>query len=479
MENQSSSTRSQLPLIVDLDGTLLRSDLLIESTVSLLKQNFFYLFLLPIWLTGGKAKLKHEIASRVDIDVTNLPFNQPFLTYLRQEQQTGRQLILATASHTKFAHQIAEHVGLFQNVIATETGTNLKGTEKLKAIQTKHPEFAYAGNEAADIPIWREAKNSLIITDNARLVERVKKIVPHIEAFTSGDHRPIRSLLKAMRLHQWVKNVLIFIPAIVAHAIFEPSVLVSCIIAFIAYGLCASSLYLLNDIVDLAEDRSHPIKRNRPFASGDLNLAQGIVAIPALLTLSLGLSWFLPAGFLAVLGLYTLTTLTYSFLLKRAVLVDVLTLAGLYTLRLFAGGVAVGVELSFWLLAFSMFVFFSLALIKRFAELKSLASRGELEAQGRGYRVEDLDSLSQFGISSAYLSVLVLALYINTDNVQAIYSQPEAIWLLCPMLLYLITRMWLLARREELDDDPIRFVLKDYRSLLALMLGGVLLFIAS
>jgi 4-hydroxybenzoate polyprenyltransferase len=271
----------------------------------------------------------------------------------------------------------------------------------------------------------------------------------------------VKLLLKAMRVHQWVKNILIFVPLLMAFQILDVNLAIRAAGAFIAFSLMASGTYLFNDLMDLEADRAHPTKRHRPFASGALSVRWGQVLIPALVGAGLVIGWFLSVPFLIVLVGYTIITLTYSLRLKRLVLVDVLVLAGLYTWRIFAGAIAAGVALSAWLLAFSMFMFFSLALLKRTSELLEMRAEGKLKASGRGYHVDDLSQLTIFGSTSGYISVLVLALYINSDAVRALYHRPEALWLICPLILYWVSRVWLIGHRGQMHSDPIVFALKD------------------
>jgi 4-hydroxybenzoate polyprenyltransferase len=288
-----------------------------------------------------------------------------------------------------------------------------------------------------------------------------------------------RALFQALRPHQWMKNLLVFVPPVLAHDFLDPSILARSGLAFLSFSCLASGGYLLNDITDLEADRLHPTKRLRPFASGALPVRTGVGMIPLLLLASVALAVRLPRMFLAILALYLLVTTAYSGLLKRAALVDVLVLAGLYTLRIIAGGAATDTPISFWLLAFSMFLFLSLGLVKRYSELMQLRDRGEEHPPRRGYGSEDLEALAQFGSSSAYLSVLVLALYIDSDSVKVLYSNPRVLWLLCPLLLYLLSRIWLLARRGRVHEDPLVFILEDRLTYLLAAIGGFLLWLAA
>jgi 4-hydroxybenzoate polyprenyltransferase/phosphoserine phosphatase len=469
----STNTR---PLCIDLDGTLIRSDMLIEAVFGLLKQNPFYAFFLPLWLAKGKAHLKQQIAERVDLDVTLLPYNERLLTYLREEKAAGRRLILATASNVHYAEQVALHLGFFDEVLASDAKTNLSGPRKGDRLVAAFGErgFDYAANEGVDLPIWAKAGGAILVDTSPPIARQVQAVTPVVQTFSSP--RPdVKAYLKAIRLHQWLKNVLVFVPVVMAHEWGNTTLLLQAAIAFLAFGLCASSVYVLNDLLDLEADRQHPTKRRRPFAAGMLSLRQGLLLIPLLLGAAFALALLLPPLFLAVLAVYYAATLAYSLRLKSAVLIDVLVLAGLYTLRVIAGGAATGLGPSFWLLAFSMFLFLSLALVKRYSELLLVQAQEKEVAAGRGYRLVDLETLAQFGMASGYAAVLVLALYINSTAVGALYRVPEALWLICPLFLYWISRVWLLARRNLMHQDPVLFAIEDRRShwLFVLMAGIV------
>lgn len=468
------------PLCVDLDGTLLRTDLLVESFFLLLKQNILYIFLIPVWLLKGKAHLKQQIADRVEIDASLLPYQETFLNYLRQQHESGRKLILATASNIKFANSVAEQVAIFDTVLASDAMTNLSGNRKLAPLVAEYGEagFGYAGNAMIDLKIWQHADEVIVVNPERGVKAAAETAGYAIRLFDDRIENPLVCYLKAMRLHQWLKNLLLFVPLIMAHQFAEKALLGQAVLAFIAFGLCASSVYLLNDLLDLPDDRRHPTKCNRPFAAGSLSIVNGTLLIPILLLSAFAVALLLPVNFLLVLLTYYVLTLAYSFKLKRIALVDVLTLASLYTLRIIAGAAAVSLVPTFWLLAFSMFFFLSLALVKRFTELLGLEKSGKSDIAGRGYSVVDLETLSHFGSTSAYMAVLVLALYINSETVKGLYSHPEVIWLLCPLLLYMVTRIWFLARRDQLHEDPVVFVMSDRTSLLTAVMGALLLWLA-
>lgn len=468
------------PLVVDLDGTLIQTDLLAESAFALIKQNFLFLFMFPIWLMKGKAVLKEEIASRVDIDVTILPYQQEFLEFLKGEHGNGRRLVLATASNRRYADAIASHLGIFQDVLSSNAEVNLSGDRKLQHLTELfgNSGFAYAGNGMVDMKVWAGAESAILVNPERGVKDQASSRHKVDGIFESNSDNRLKNYIKALRLHQWLKNFLIFVPLLMAHKFGDISLLKQAVLGFFAFGFCASSVYLLNDLLDLADDRKHPTKRNRPFAAGTVSLIHGILLIPVLLITAFSIALFLPLEFLIVLGLYYLITVAYSFYLKRFAPIDVLTLASLYTTRIIAGAAAVSVMPSFWLLAFSMFLFLSLALVKRFTELLTMQHQAETKTLGRGYMTTDLETLSHFGSASAYLAVLVLALYINSEHVTGLYTHPEVIWLLCPLLLYLVTRIWLLARRGKVDEDPVVFVIRDRHSQWVVGIGAILLWLA-
>lgn len=471
----SRSTTQARPLCVDLDGTLSRTNLLVEAVFALLKRNPLHVFLLPLWLLRGKAALKQAIADRVELDVTLLPYNQPLLDWIKDQSAQGRSLILATASNSKYAEQVAFHLGLFEQVLASDSQTNLSGSRKRDRLVAAFGErgFDYAGNDEVDIQIWAKAGAAILVDAPPVVVPRVQALT-EIERVFSSPRPGWRDYAKAIRLHQWLKNLLVFVPLIMAHRAADVALLLQAAVAFVSFGLCASSVYVLNDLLDLESDRQHPSKRERAFAAGTIPIHHGVLLIPLLLVAAFALALLLPLWFLLVLAVYYGVTLAYSLRLKRVVLIDVLVLAGLYTSRVIAGAAATGLGLSFWLLAFSMFVFLSLALVKRYSELLLVQAQERQGAAGRGYQVVDLETLAHFGVASGYASVLVLALYINSDAVGTLYGTPQALWLICPLFLYWVSRVWLLARRDLMHEDPILFAIEDRRShWLFLVMAGI------
>lgn len=452
------------PLAVDLDGTLIRSDMTWESLVQLLRSQPLAGFAVPFWWLRGRAHLKHQLAARVQVDAASLPYHEEFLAWLREQKRVGRKLVLATASDRKMAEPVAKHTGLFDEILASDGSTNLRDKAKCDALTKKFGErgFAYAGNSSVDLDVWRGAKEAVVVNARTGLRERAARRTQLGPVFANSGSQ-LRALVQALRPHQWAKNLIVFVPLVTAHRLdFWP--LLAAWGAFFAFCGCASGVYLLNDLLDLDADRHHPSKRHRPFASGRLPLPVGLILSPLLLLISGAVAWMLTPWFAGLLALYLLTTTAYSWQLKRVALLDVFILAGLYTLRLIAGHVVTGIAYSAWLLVFSMFIFLSLALLKRFPELQELRRQNRDIARGRGYTANDLELVATLGLVSGSLAVLVQALYVNSDQVVRLYRHPTLLLLACPLFLFWISRVWFMAHRGQMHTDPVVFVLKDWVS---------------
>jgi 4-hydroxybenzoate polyprenyltransferase len=459
-----------VPLCVDLDGTLTGTDLLVESFLLLVKRNPVYLFVCVGWLLRGKAYLKAQIAERVSLDVSVLPYNARFVDFLREQRSTGRDLYLCTASNRRFAEQVARHFGFFKGVLASDDARNLSGSNKAGALSAEFGVhgFDYCGNALADVPVWEQSRQAIVV-GNRHIAAAAEKVNPPI-VFFEQKRSLLRLTIREMRVYQWVKNLLIFVPWLASHRFTDRDTALAELIAFLSFSFCASAVYLLNDMLDLDADRRHPRKRNRPFASGQLPLVFGMALTVALLAAAGGLALASTREFQLVLAGYFATTLAYTFGLKRMMLVDVFTLAGLYTTRIMAGGAAADIPLSDWLVMFSVLIFLSLAMVKRYTELDAQLRDGKVCATGRGYVTQDLGILRSFGTASGYLAVLVLALYLNSASVHALYRHPQALWLLFGLLMYWISRIWMLAFRGQMHDDPIVFAIRNRHSLVIIVL---------
>ena len=457
----------QLPLVVDLDGTLTPTDTLVESLIGVVKRSPLDLLQLPFRLLNGRADFKDWVAARAGVSAGSLPYREPLLEYLRAEKQKGRRIVLATAAHRSIAEGVSAHLGLFDAVIATQAGRNLKGEAKLEAIRKEiGSEFAYAGDSAADATIWRAAKAAVLVGVAPGLADSIRKNVP-VEREFAAERGGLGAWLRAFRVHQWMKNLLLFVPLLTAFSFFDVWQLVTTVIAFFAFSFAASASYVLNDLWDLENDRAHPRKRLRPFASGRIPIVQGLVASGAALFVALALAAAVSKGFLLILLLYLALTSAYSWLLKERALIDVLTLSLLYTLRIIAGSVAIGIPASSWLLAFSAFIFLSLALVKRCAELVSLEQSGQEEAPGRDYRVGDLAVLWPLGVGAALSAVVVFGLFISAEETRQRYATPELLWLVALGLVYWLARLWIKTSRGRMDDDPLVYAIRDSGSLMA------------
>ena len=470
------------PLVVDLDGTLLRSDMLLESAFAFFKNHPGRLLAPLLWLKDGKVNLKSKLADAAPVDVTTLPYDPQVVSFLEEEKARGRSLILATASHQQYADEIAAHLGLFERVLATGDDINLSARTKRDVLVREFGEFGfdYIGNSHDDLHVWPAARNALVANPERGVEAAAQKLGNVQRVFRSSDD-PLRSWIKQLRLHQWSKNLLIFVPLLAAHRTDDIALLLTGLGAFVLFGLCASSVYLLNDLFDLEDDRRHSGKRHRPLACGAVPIKSALLVLPLLLLTSFACAaLFLPLRFTLMLLAYYGLTLAYTLLLKRFMTIDVIVLAMLYTSRIIAGVFAFALSPTFWMLAFSMFLFLSLALIKRYAELYDARAGGKGDvALGRGYRSSDLEIISSLGAASGYLAVLVLAFYIQEQSTLALYRHPEVIWLACPILLYWVTRIWMIAHRGRMHDDPVAFALKDGVSIVAVVLFALVFWAAT
>ena len=466
------SDSHDVALCIDCDGTLLQTDLLHEGVLAMAKQSPFAIFLLPWWLLHGKVYLKERIAERVNFDWACLPYCAQILELIAVARAQGRRVVLATASPQVWANGIATHLGLFDSVVASGNGVNLSGENKARRLGEMFgmQRFDYAGNGKSDLPVWKASRSGIVVSSSNSLIAAAKAATQVAQVITV-PRAGLLSFLRGLRLHQWLKNLLIFVPLLAAHKASGTVGISQALMAFMAFSLCASAVYVINDLLDLEADRQHVRKRKRPFASGLIPIWQGVLMVPCLLGGALAFATSLPAVFSAVLAAYFGMTLAYSLRLKRQVIVDVLLLAALYTMRIIAGAAATVIIPSFWLLAFSMFVFLSLALVKRYSELLITLQQQKASAAGRGYFVNDLPVLASIGASAGMAAVLVLALYINDPETARLYPGKTWLWLVPPLVLYWISRVWLKTCRGEIDDDPVVFAIKDWQSLVT---GGLL-----
>ncbi|MEO1703271.1 MAG: UbiA family prenyltransferase [Pseudomonadota bacterium] len=467
-----------IPLAVDLDGTLIAGDLLWEAVFVLLRKAPWLVFAFPFWLAKGKSVFKDEIFSRVELEPDALAYRADVIEWLEGEKAAGRSNILATASCAQKAQQIADHLGLFADVAGSDRTTNLKSKAKLALLVEKYGDggFDYAGNSADDVVLFDAARRAIVVAPDQAAQ---KWAVAHdITPMVAADRTSLKDVIKMLRVHQWAKNLLIAVPAILDHQFFQFGSLLAIAGAFFAFSFLASSVYIFNDLFDLAMDRKHPTKSKRPLPAGRIMPVTGVKIALGLIVAAATISLFLPPLFGAVLAGYFVITTAYSLKLKRWLLLDVLTLAGLYTVRVIAGIAVVAAAPSFWLLAFSTFFFLSLALVKRYVELDHSTIGEKERLSGRGYRPEDKEVIMQAGMASAFASIVVLALYLDSEAIYQLYAHPWMIWPLCPLVLYIIMRVWILAKRKEFNDDPVVFISTDWRSQMMVGFGALLMLIA-
>lgn len=467
-------------MCVDLDGTLLRADTLHENLLAFLRKHPWQAWRLVQWLLKGKAQFKQRLTEHCVVAVEGLPFADEFVEFLRTEHARGRRLVLATAADESIARRVAAHFSFFDQILASDGRTNLGGTRKMARLIERFGEkgFDYAGNSSADLPIWKAAKEAIVVGASRAVECKARSQGNVVRVF---GHRAgwLETLPRLLRLHQWPKNVLLIVPAITGHKLEDVEILMRVALGMVAFCLCASSVYVVNDLHDLEADRRHRTKRSRPFAAGEFSLVGGLALAPLLLLLGFVLALWLPPMFRFYLAAYCVTSTLYSWVLKRIVLLDVFTLAGLYSLRILAGHGATGIGYSNWLLGFSLFTFLSLALLKRYIELHRLKVVEDEKLAGRGYRAGDLQVVLAMGLVSGYLSALVLALYINSKEVVELYRHPTLLLFICPLLLYWVSRVWLLATRDRIDDDPVVFALKDKSSYAVGALVALFIWLAS
>lgn len=480
MTGREPSRSHARPLCVDLDGTLVRTDTLMESVLGLLKRRPWLVIPMIAWLCGGKARLKSEIAKRYMLDAATLPYRDALVAWVAEEARR-RPVYLVTAAHQSIAASVAAHLGLFDGIYATAR-LNLSARNKAAVLTEAFGEggFDYAGNSRDDLAVWSCAGGAVVVAASARVARAARAMGRVLAEMDPPPSRmeTARRWLRALRIYQWVKNLLVFVAPVAAHTVASPDTFDRSVAAFVAFGFAASAVYLLNDLLDLPADRSHPRKRLRPFAAGELSLLQGVVAGIGLLAAAFVAASFLGAKFNGVLLSYVVVTTLYSVWLKQKLFLDVAALAWLYTVRVIGGAAAADLALSSWLLSVCGYGFLCLALVKRFAELSTLARKQAVAAAHRAYQVQDMPVVMALGCASGLVASLVMALYVDSEASRMRYGHPEFLWALSPIVTIGLGRMWLVAGRGQMHDDPIVFVAKDRVSLL-LAAGAALCFWAA
>jgi 4-hydroxybenzoate polyprenyltransferase/phosphoserine phosphatase len=455
-----------IPLCIDCDGTLIKTDLLYEAVFLLIKQNFLKVFLLPFWLLKGKAFLKARLAENVTFNYSLLPYREEIIHKITEAKRDNRKIVLATASPQVWASEIQNHLQLFDEVLATNNIINLSGINKANMLVKYYGEykFDYIGDSREDKFVFDKARNGILVSNSVNLVNYVNN--PKLEVIGKYNTK-FTDYIEAIRVYQWLKNLLIFVPILAAHQLYNKELVINGILAFLAFSFSASAIYVLNDLLDLENDRDHIRKRNRPFAAVKIPIKAGFLLIPFLLIVSLVNSVNLNPSFILVIFGYLFLTSLYSTWLKKQVIVDVMLLTCLYTTRLVAGAAATGISLSFWLIEFSLFFFLSLALVKRYSELLIVLTDNKTKAMGRGYRTEDIPVLRSLGAAAGLGSVLIFSLYINAPETLNLYRNALWLWGVVPFILYWNTRLWMKTCRHEVEDDPILFAVKDWQTITA------------
>ena len=475
-----SGQTAALPLCVDLDGTLIHGDLLWECLVLLLKSRPFCLLLVPFWLmSGGRAGLKRQVAQRVSLQPANIVYNREMLEFLESERSRGRVLVLVTASDQQLAEAVAAHTGLFQCVHGSREGKNLKGRTKAEFLRDVYGNrgFDYAGDSSSDMHVWRIASGAYVVgsettAERAASVTEVRRWFPR----RRGD---LNCWSRAIRIHHWSKNLLMFVPVLLAHRLGWRTMLLTSF-GVVLFGLCSSGVYVLNDLLDLHSDRAHPWKNTRPFATGELSIASGVLTALLLLAAALGLgAWLLNGDFAWVLALYAVTATWYSLQLKKIAIFDVFVLSSFYSIRIWAGALITATPLTQWFLGFSLFFFLSLAMAKRYSELVHAAALAESGNSGRSYRAGDRNLLMNIGMASCFSAIVILSLYVHSNEVTDLYARPGLLLLLCPLILYWSCRIWLKAQRGELDEDPVTLAMRDPVSYGVAAAGACILLLSS
>lgn len=453
--------RSVIPLVVDVDGTLLRTDLLYEAALQFMAHHPFQAPLMLLWLMSGRAYLKTRLAAEGPPPIATMPLRLETVALIHAAQHLHQPVYLASASDERYVRQVADIIGGIDGVFGTTVDRNLAGAAKAACLNNAFGEhrYDYVGDRSVDMAVWRDANIRYMVAHDRRSEAVASTAFSDLRVIARPRVR-LSAYVRTLRPHQWSKNALLFLGGIAGHS-FDLPALTATLVAFACFCAAASSAYIINDLLDLPGDRIHRTKRDRPLPAGDLPILHGIVLALALIAFASVTALMLPPAFIFALGFYVVLTLSYSLYLKRKALVDVITLGGLYTIRVYAGLAAIGSTGSQWLLMFSLFLFLCLAIEKRCSELIRRREEGEERLEGRNYRVSDLAILLPSAAAAGYGAVLIVTLYLSSDEVKALYRHPDRMWLICPLILYWISRVLLLSNRNEMHDDPVVFALTD------------------
>ena len=472
---QESISYDKTPLCVDLDGTLIKLDTLHQAVLLLIRQKPSTLFLLPQWIRKGRAFTKNEVARRQSLNVENLPYNNKLLSYIKSEKNKGRTIILVTASNYRTAEAVSKHLGCFDEVLSSSESMNLFGSVKRDILKEKYSTFDYAGDSISDLPVWAASRKKILVNPSRKTLKKQSSDLVIV------DKDPVsQSIPKTLRVHQWIKNFLLFLPILLAHQLNKTFLITDAVFAFLAFSLAASAIYIINDLFDLEADQSHPRKKYRPFAAGNIQIIQGVFFSPLLLIGSIILSSFLPVSFLYIIFLYILLTSLYSVYFKQLFGWDVILLTILYNMRIIAGGSVTNTPISVWLLIFSILFFLALALVKRCIELKELSSnyRSNTNQRGRGYKVTHYNLLYKVGVITSISSIIVLVGYLLSNKVIQLYQFPFYLWLIIPLVAYWFLRLWKRVTQGNLHDDPLVFAITDIQTYITGILTILLVYFA-
>ena len=457
----ASDTLFRPPLVVDLDRSLVRVDLLHEAMARLGLRSPLRLIRLAWTHRKSLAAFKHAVAQAVPIDASKLPYEPRVITYLREESACGRRIILATASPAIWAEPIAAHLGLFSEVLATDAENNLKSHRKLAAIRELLDDmpFAYLGDSSDDIPLFEAATGGRILAGSSPkpLAHLRRSGVDFNHVAPANRATQIRDMIRACRPVHWIKNMLIFVPAVTSWGMYDPSRLIPAVFAFFSFSLVASAVYLINDLSDLAADRAHPDKRRRPLAACQLPVTKGI-ALAAFLAISgLGLAIATGPVVITALLVYVALNAAYTIRLKEMPLTDIALLCSFYLIRVMLGLAVLGLPQSIWFLGFLGCLFAELAHWKRYVEVLNAPTSS---SKRRSYTNQDANVLLAFGVGFSFTAAVVLTLYMRSNEVSPVYQSPKVLALLAPILLLHNLGMWLEASRGKSASDPVTFVLK-------------------
>jgi len=458
----------QVPLVVDLDGTLTVTDTLHESFARLLFEDPLAALVALTRIPRGAAVVKRFIVTRCAPEPAGLPYRTDLIALLKTEKARGRALHLVTAADQQIADAVAAELGLFDSATGSDGARNLKAERRCTHLRERFPDgYIYAGDAMADLPVFREAQ-AVILCDAAPPTEAaVAASGAQVLARFRRVPQPWRAWLSATRVHQWTKNLLLFVPLFVGHAYHDPRQVAAAALGFALLCALSSATYLINDLADLEADRHHPSKQHRPFASGQLSVAHGLIVAPLLILGALAGAYALAPPFAAALFGYLALTSAYSFRLKRIALVDVFVIGVLFTTRIVMGAEVIGIGHSPWLLSFALAFFLSLALAKRHGEVMQAARAQADEIAGRGYQGNDWPITLTFGIGVGLVSVVIMLLYMANDAMPSGFYHKSAWLYAIPALLTLwLMRIWLLSNRMQLHDDPVVFALRDRPSLI-------------